>query len=396
MKNKLFRNAIAIALGMGTAGTVFAQEIKLPSLDANSGVEINGYFDLYYQASPQGHAVVPVTSAGPDVLEGRSFDRHVNQMTLNMAEISFKKKQGKVLFRADLAAGELVDQLSGGGSQSVTGGGAGQNPTNTAANESTRNLTQATVTYLATDRLSVTAGKFYTHVGLEGTKAKDNYQYSRSYTYNYGTPFWHEGLSGSYAIVPEKASAAIYLLNAWDGRVSQKQNKSTTVGVSLNYSGSEGVVANYNYIGGAESADQSRREVHEFNLTYNLNSKIIFAADYIYGTQKKIPLIGDTKWNGLALYMKAVVASFYSISPRYEIFDDSDNGFAIAGGLSTIGTKQKMTALTLANNFDLGDGLEARAELRYDKSDSNLFFKNKDGSSIDHQESYTTALLYTF
>lgn len=380
---------------MVTTSGALAEDIKTPSLITNSSIEISGYFDFYFQSSPQGHAVVPATSAGPDVLEGRTFDRHVTQTTLNVGEISFKKKQGKVLFRADLAAGEVVDQLSGGGSQSVTGSGAGQNPTNTAANEPTRNLTQATVTYLATDRLSLTLGKFYTHVGLEGTKAKDNYQYSRSYTYNFGTPFWHEGVSGTYAIVPEKFSATLYLLNAWDGRVSQKQNKSTTVGTSFIYTGPEGVVASYNYIGGAESSDQSRRELHEVNLTYSLLPNLIFATEYVYGTQKKIPLIGDTKWIGLALYVKAVLG-IYSISPRYEIFDDSDNGFAVAGGLSTVGTKQKITSWTLANNFDLGDGLEARAELRSDKSDSNLFFKSKDGSAIDHQESFTTALLYSF
>jgi hypothetical protein len=290
----------------------------------------------------------------------------------------------------------MVDQLSGGGSQSVTGSGSGQNPTNTAANEPTRNLTQATVAYSASDRLIIMAGKFYTHMGFEVTKAKDNWQYSRSYTFNYGIPFWHEGISGAYAVVPDKFSTTIYLLNAWDGRISQEQNQSTTVGLNLNYTGVQDLIANYNYLGGGESADKSRREVHEVNLSYTVSPTLSLAADYVAGMQKDIPTTGEAKWSGLAFYLKFAVNGIYTISPRYEIFDDSDSGFAIAGGLSSPGTKQKISSWTLSNNFNLGDGLEARIEMRSDKSDSNLFFKDKAGGSTDQQNSYAAAFLYTF
>jgi hypothetical protein len=164
------RKVIILALcglTIGMPEKLFAQS----SPAATSGIEWTGYLDFYYQTSPQAHS--SAATFGPSIVEGRFFDRHTNQMTLNMAEIGFKKKAGKVSFRADLAFGEMVDQLSGGGSQSVTA----TNPTNTAANEPTRSVTQATLTYTANDRLSFTAGKFYSHMGLEVTKAKDNWQY---------------------------------------------------------------------------------------------------------------------------------------------------------------------------------------------------------------------------
>lgn len=386
-RNKVLRNVFLSSIVLASMNKALAQ--------TTSNIEWNGYFDFYYQSSPQGHAAIPATPAGPDVLEGRYFDRHVNQMTLNMAEISLKKKLNKVSFRADIAMGEMVDQLSGGGSQSVTGSGGGQNPTNAAANEPTRNITQATLTYAATDRLSITAGKFYSPVGLEGTKAKDNWQYSRSYIYNYG-PFWHEGVFGTYRIVPDKFSFTLHVVNGWDGRISQEQNKAASVGGNLNFTAVEGLTVNYNFMSGAESTDASRREAHELNFTYNLNPTISLAVDYLYGVQKNIPVVGDARWSGLALYLKTMINDLYTISPRYEIFDDSDKGFVVAGGFSAVSTKQKITSWTLANNFNLGDGLEARFELRADKSDSNLFFKDKDGTGIDHQESYTAALLYSF
>lgn len=388
--------SILFSSGILTGFNVANAQESLSRTQNSGGVEWNGYIDFYYQSSPQGHKFSPATPAGPSTVEGRFFDRHINQMTLNMAELSVKKKVGKVSFYADFAFGEMVDQLSGGGSQSVTGAGIGQNPTNAAANEPTRNLTQATVTYAASDALSVTAGKFFTHIGLEGIKAKDNFQYSRSYTFNYGLPLWHEGVSATYFVSPDRFATSIYIVNAWDGRVAQEQNNSNSVGVNLKLTGPTGIVANYNYIGGAEGTDQRRREVHEVNLTYTLSPMITVAADYINGSQKNIPALGDAKWNGITIYVKAALNKVYSISPRYEVFDDSDNGYAIAGGLAALGTKQKITSWTVANTFKLDDGLEVRLELRSDKSDSNLFFKDKDGLATNQQDSYVAAVLYAF
>lgn len=146
----------------------------------------SGQVDFYFQLSPQAHSPQPSTSGGPEVVEGRYFDRHSNEMTLNMAQIALERTHGRSTFSLELSAGEMVDQLAGGGSQSVTQ----TNPTNSAANEPTRNITRATLGYRFTDELQVTVGKFYTHVGFEGTSAKDNFQYSRSYfltTVRFGT-----------------------------------------------------------------------------------------------------------------------------------------------------------------------------------------------------------------
>ncbi len=364
----------------------FAQE------KTNSELKWQGYLDFYYQSSPQAHRVTSTTTNGPEVIEGRYFDRHINQMTLNMAELSLQKTTGRTNFRIDLAAGEMVDQLSGGSSQAATA----LTPTNPAANEPTRNITQAIISYKLKDDLTLSAGKFYTHMGLEVTKAKDNWQYSRSYTYNYGIPFWHEGLSLNYLVIPEKFSTTLYVLNAWDGRISQEQNKSTTLGANLNYTGFKDLTLNYNFIGGAESNSDGQRQVHELNVTYAISDKYAVAFDGIFGEQQKAPTVGNAKWNALAIYLKAKISNIYTFSPRYEVFDDSDQGFAVSGGLTAVGVKQKITSVTLANNFTLDDGLEARLELRSDKSDSNSYFLNKDHSASDHQESYAVALLYSF
>lgn len=362
----------------------FAQEqaTQLP-------IEWSGYLDIYYLSSPQAHkSTVAGTTTGPAVIEGRYFDRIDNQVVVNMVEISAKKKVGKLGFRVDLGFGEMVDQLSGGSAQYVG--------TNAAANESTRNLTQAIVSYSPVGKLTINAGKFYTHMGYEVTKAKDNWQYSRSYTFNYASPIWHQGANVNYLLLPGKFSSTVYFLNAWDGRISQEQNKTFTGGLNLNFVPVEGLTINYNYIGGPEVTDQ-RREVHEVNALYVINDMWSVATDLVWGSQKGVGATSDAKWTGYAFYAKVSPVDWYVLSPRYEIFDDSDQGVAIAGSLlAPSPTKQKITSFTLSNNFNLGDGLEARLEYRTDTSDKNTYFINKDGTGTDKQDSYTLAVLFGF
>lgn len=250
--------------------------------DVSSTVTVRGYLDMYYQLSPQAHQATPAPANGPYVIEGRYFDRHHQQITLNMAEVSLQKEQDGLKFRADLAFGEMVDQLSGGSSQSV----AGANPVNTAANEPTRNLTQAFVSYQATDRLSFTAGKFYTPIGFEVTKAKDNWQYSRSYLFNYAIPFWHEGAYATFSAVPEKLNLNLYFVNAWDGRISQEANKSTSFIAGFNWTAAENLAVNYYVFSGVETNASDLRQVHELNALYTFNDRLAFGVDAVLGQQK--------------------------------------------------------------------------------------------------------------
>lgn len=280
--------------------------------------------------------------------------------------------------------------MSGGGSTSVTA----TNPTNPAANEPTRNITQAILSYQATERLSFSFGKFYTNIGFEGTRAKDNYQYSRSYLFNYG-PFWHQGASATYAIVPGKLNGTLFVLNGWDGRSSQQNNSEVTLAANLNYVASPSLTVNYNYIGGDETAGFGRRELHEVNALYQFSENYALAMDAQTASQQSVNS-QTMRWSGIAVYFKGKLNSFYTISPRVEYFDDAD-GFAVVSGMSGAGlVPQRITAYTLTNSFDLGDGLEARLEVRHDHSSSDQFLKDSNGGLTDKQTSYTLALLYAF
>ncbi len=363
-----------------------------PSAGANQNLKINGYFDSYYQYSGQGH--VPGTGAGASYIEGRVFDNLHNQVVLNMVEISVSQKFHEVFFRVDLGFGQQIDAMATNGAISSTTG----QPTG-ADLEPTRNISQALIAYTPSSlpNLTVTAGKFYAFIGLESFKAKENWQYSRSFNYNFN-PYWHQGLSVKYAIVPDTFSAALFYLNASDGRLSQEANRSPSIGASLNATPAEGWVLNYNYLGGSESgAPNSRREVHELNSTFQLNAKWSVAADYAYATQESVLTTGeDGHWWVVDAYVKFQPVDWYYISPRFEFVDDSDQGVGLSAFSGAGGVKQRIQGMTVTNVFQLNSGLEFRVEYRSDKSNKDTYFKSSRGAPARQQESLTAAALFAF
>lgn len=337
------------------------------------GIELRGNLDFYYQMSPQGHSTSPEKVR---YVEGRVFDRTTNQMTLSLAELSLLKESGRVTYRIDFASGYLIDQIS-------------------EDKDPTKNVTQAYVSFKATERLELTFGKFYTNIGHEGVHAQDNWNYSRSYLFNYG-PFWHQGMVIDYKLVPEKLNASLYIINSWDGRLSQEKNQDLSLSLKLNYIVSDQLTVTYNYIGGKESEFTGRRQLNEIILSYNFSDKHSLALDAQYGANNNVPGAGTTHWGGVAIYYKAQITDLYYLASRFEVFDDP-HGFSIPGALNTTHPNaQTISALTLTNNFNLGEGLELRAEVRLDQSSSRKFFRLENGKEIKNQESLTLACLYAF
>lgn len=346
--------------------------VKAESAPQASSFEFSGYLDFYFQKNVNNQATT----------SGRAFGTRNNVMQLNFAELTAKRKQGNVTFRVDLAAGEATDTLAG------------------ANAEPTRQVSQATVSYTPSklENLTFTVGKMYTHVGLEVVRAKDNWQYTRGYLFNYGIPLWHQGFSLNYVFVPKVFAATLFAYNSWDGRLANETNKSMTMGANLNFTGVENLTLNYNYIGGPETADsRSIREVHELNGIFSFAERFAVAFDAIMGSQKRAITAteSDAKWNSWAIYAKATLG-FYTFSPRYEVFDDSDKGYALSAFSAAGGTQQKISSFTLSNNFDLGDGLETRLEYRRDTSDKSGFFKDIDGAAGDKETTINVAFLYNF
>lgn len=363
----------------------------------SSSLEVNGYLDLYYQNNFNGRR----ENSGL-----RVFGTRNNVIQLNVAELTLKRKQGNVGFRLDIAAGETVDGLDPTPPIPVPTPTTGNpNPVVNTADEPTRMFTQAFVTWTpdAVPGLTISAGKMYTHVGLELTRAQDNWNYTRSMLFNYGGPFWHQGLSIGYQIVPEALSGTLFLYDSWDGRLATEQNRSPALGANLSFTGIKGLTANYNYIGGPESADsRSRREAHEVNATYAITDSFAMAFDVLLGSQEIATALEDrATWKAFAVYAKYGLFTWLNLVARYEYYDDSDKGYTIAGGYAGPAANQSdwviIQSITLGANFDLGDGLETRLEYRNDHADRDYtLFGDRNGNPTKTQETANIAILFHF
>lgn len=381
---KLFVLIMAVlTVSQGALG----EEVSVPQ-----SLKINGYFDSYYQYSPQGH--MPTTGSGAPYIEGRVFDNLHNQIVLNMVEISVAQKFREVSFRVDLGFGQQIDAMATNGTINSTNG----QPTG-ADTEPTRNVTQAYLAYTPVNLpdLTITVGKFYAFIGLEGFKAKDNWQYSRSFNYNF-SPYWHQGIGAKYALVPDQISATLFYINASDGRLSQETNRSPSIGANVNVVPLKDWVVNYNYLGGPESdAANSRRDVHEVNSTYQIHSMWTVAADYTWAEQKNALANGDRgQWWAIDGYVKFQPVDWYYFSPRYEFVDDSDQGVGLSAFSRSGGVKQRIESITLTNAWPMKNGLDLRVEYRSDRSSSDGYFKSSAGTPVRHQDSYTVAALFAF
>jgi len=373
-QNKAAKSAMC-ALSM--IASVFSTNAAFAETTAASDLEIGGYVDMYYQLNMNSR----------QVSNARVYDNSNNVVRLQMAELSMKKKVGGLTGRLDLATGAIPSIVNSGDSGSL--------------------VTQAFFTYVpeAVPQLTFTAGKFYTWVGLEVVKSKDNWNYSRSLTFNYAIPVYHQGAGIGYTIIPEKFSATAYFVNGVKGATASSgavDNKEPGYGLNLNATPVEGLTANYNLFSSNETngTELGNRMVHDLNATYKINDMFAVAFDVTLGNQQKATATTDVSWTGWAVYGKITRVEDFHIALRYEMYDDKD-GFTIpaanaAVGSAGSGTAQKISSITGTLGYQIAKGFETRLEYRMDKSDKNVTFVDKDNAAADNESTFTAALLASF
>lgn len=119
--------------------------------------------------------------------EQRLFDKKDNTFLIDLAQIQFEKDPtfGGLGYKLTLAYGETA--------KFIHAAGLG-NPNDEF------DLTEAYMDYLAPlgNGLKLRLGKFVTFIGAEAIEAKDNFNYSRSFLFNYAEPFTHTGVMAEY------------------------------------------------------------------------------------------------------------------------------------------------------------------------------------------------------
>jgi hypothetical protein len=331
--------ALAIVL---SAFSVASAQIAIG--DSSSPVIIGGFVDTYFSWNFNR----PVSHQN----ELTSFDLTENQIRLAAAEFDVYRNPSPIGFRIEIAGGETPNFIQGG------------------LTETSQLFQQAYVTAVVPvgSGLTLDAGKFYTHMGFELPKAKDNFNYSRSFLFTWPIPAYHTGIRATYPI-RDNLSIMAHVSNGWNSTVA---NSGKTFGASLSYAPVSALSLIGNWIGGPEQADSvgsNFRHVFEGIVSLQATDKVTLAADVVYGTEK----LGEStaNWKGVAGYCRYAVTPNSLLSLRGEIYKDPT-------GVTT-GMEQDLSEITLTFEQRFAGNLILRAEYRYDKSTASPF----DGSDGD-------------
>jgi len=330
--------------------------------------EFGVFMDTYYQmASTRPQGTLPVSY--------RNYDLLHNQFTLNLAEISISKKGKEFSFLADLDYGK-ASELN--------------------ATDESKHIGQFNFTYtpLSASMLSFTVGKFYSHVGYEVAKSKDNANYSRSLGFTYLAPVWHSGAAVAWTVVPEKFITSFYLYNGWNALEDSDHAKH--YGLQAKWMPISSVTAIYNFLEGREGTQnptttfRSKRVLHDFNLNWNAPNGLVFALDFGLRLDRELQGLSYTSNVGHAeaVYAKIPLSEKVTFSPRVERFSDS-HGF-----LTSLTTDQRIFSYTGTLSFKAASELELRFEGRHDRSNHSVF-TSKDGTTGSGQTTGTLSILFT-
>jgi maltoporin len=106
-----------------------------------------------------------------------------------------------------------------------------------------------------------------------------------------------------------------------------------------------------------------------------------------YATEQQAPTVRgtqNTKWYGIAGYVKYDFLDWFSTAIRAEYFKDPDG--------ARTGIAQTLKEVTLTPQFKIAKDLYIRPEYRHDWSDQNMF----DGSTRKTQDTISVGAMYRF
>ena len=253
-------------------------------------------------------------------------------------------------------------------------------------------IKQAYLTWKATDKLSITAGQWGTHIGYEVIDAPVNFNYSLSNLFNNG-PFYHTGLKATVA-TSAKSSLTFGLVNG----VDSKDDNNDKLGYMGQFyvSPTAGWNLYVNWIGSEEpvATDGSMKFYSLLDLTtsYQITEKFLLGVNAAYGTQNKL------SWGGAAIYAQLSLSDKFGLGARYEYFDNKDGARYL---LNADGDGTSVNSFTLTGNVIISDNLLFKPEFRLDSyakaKSGDGQFEDKDGDfTKNSQSTFGGALIFKF
>lgn len=376
-----------------TEEVVKVEEIK-DEEEKKGSFAFSGYLDTFYSANLN----KPASRSNMGQTNARVFDQKPGQIQLGLV-------QTKVAYTNEKS--EAVIDLTFGPNADLGNYGNLMSPLNEDYTGMALAIKQAYFTYKFTDKFSMTAGQFGTHIGYEVIDAPVNFNYSLSNLFNNG-PFYHTGLKATYAFT-DKASLMVGVVNNVDGLNDNNRKKGLISQLFL--APAEGWNVYLNFITSNEANEVDGKtpdasyNVLDLATSYQISEKFLLGLNAAYGSQKgefQGSSISDKSktWGGAAVYANYAVSSLFSLGARYENFNN-DSGVRSLRNSQGEGTS--VNSFTLTGNFNLADGhILVKPEVRldsYTKLANGLDQQFEDSKGNWTKNSQTTlglALIYKF
>jgi Putative beta-barrel porin-2, OmpL-like. bbp2 len=380
-QNIIMKKTLTTAFSLLLGFSAFSQE----KTEDKGKFTFSGYIDSYYMLNfnnPKDRSNLGASGTA------RAFDQRSNQFSLGLVQTKVGYSTAKSDVVVDLTFGPNADL----GQYGNVIGPLGKGTTALA-------IKQAYFNWKATDKLTMTAGQFGTHIGYEVIDAPVNYHYSLSNLFNNG-PFYHIGVKAAYAF-SDKFSLMGGLVNNVDA-LNDNNGKMGLIAQAFFVP-----VTGWNvYINGITSNEASedpatgktpdgQYSLLDLTTTYQISEKFMLGLNAATGSQDAN---GDGKfdkesWGGWALYTKYDVSSSFAIGARYESFDNK-NG--IRGLRDSNGDGVTVNSITITPTITVADShLLLKPELRIDSYDKN-FFTDGDGKATKSQATLGLAMIYKF
>ncbi len=378
---KALTTAFSLLLGFSS----FSQE----KTEDKGKFTFSGYIDSYYMANfnnPKDRSNLGASGTA------RAFDQKSGQFSLGLVQTKIGYSTAKSDVVVDLTFGPNADL----GQYGNLIGPLGRGTTALA-------IKQAYYNWKATDKLTLTAGQFGTHIGYEVIDAPVNYHYSLSNLFNNG-PFYHIGVKAAYAF-SDKFSIMGGLINNVDA-LNDNNGKLGLI-AQVFVQPAKGLNLYVNAITSNEASEdittgktpEGQYSLLDLVATYQITDKFSLGLNAATGVQDAN---GDGKydkesWGGFAIYPKYDVSSTFSIGARYESFDNTNavRGLRITNADQTF-TGVSVSSITLTPTITVADGhILLKPELRIDTFDKN-FFTDGDGKATKSQTTLGLAMIYKF
>jgi hypothetical protein len=308
----------------------------------------------------------------------RAYDLSSNGFGLNQASLVLESpvdtRVGRRFgVRLDLMAGQATDTLQG-------------SPANEPRPEVYRHIFQAYWTYVAPlgKGATVDFGKWSSQLGIEGNYTKDQFNYSRSYWFNF-LPYYHMGARVTYPLL-SGLNASYWLVNG--ANQTEDFNSYKSQAVLLSGAPAPGLTANLLYYAGREQpatggrAPRGRTHFLDGYFTWEAGRGWTFAAEGDYAASRVEPWSAPRLVTGGAGYMRYRLTPRFSLAGRYTRLNDRDGWFSGAG--------QSLNDLTATATFEPMPGVQVRWEVRRDWS-NHAFFPGESAGVMNRSQ--TTALM---